>query len=433
MESKSFWPSRRQTQVPRRVAITGLGAICALGHNIQEIWSGLRAGRCGFGPDVGPITAVDASQLRACYAAEVRGFDPARQIEGSKLALMDRFCQFAFVAAREALANSGLAIARARPAPSDRAAISQHDTNPDAIGIVIGAGGGAMITAEQVAGQAHNGRVHPFSVPRYMASSAPSHISMEFSITGPSFAVSSACSSANHAIGQAFWMVRSGQLNAAVTGGAEAPFCLSALKAWDQMRVLSPDLCRPFSAGRRGMILGEGAAILVLEEMELARARGATIYGEIAGCGFSSDAGHITQPSLDGPVRAMQAALRDAAIEPECIGHINAHGTGTQLNDSLESRAIRAVFGERSASIPVTSTKSMHGHALGASGAIEAIATVLAVREGILPPTINFIAPDPECALDVVANDPRPAGADFALSNSFAFGGLNAVLAFRRP
>jgi nodulation protein E len=226
-------------------------------------------------------------------------------------------------------------------------------------------------------------------------------------------------------------MVRSGEIELAITGGSEAPFSLGLLKAWEAMRVVSPDTCRPFSKDRRGMILGEGGAMLVLEPLDAARARGARIYAEIAGLGMSSDAHHITQPSVEGPARAMLAALGNAGLHPEQVGYINAHGTGTPGNDRTETLAIRRVFGTHADHLAVSSTKSAHGHALGAAGALEAVATILALREGILPPTANFTEPDPECDLDVVPNQARPASVECALSNSFAFGGLNAVLAFR--
>jgi nodulation protein E len=264
-----------------------------------------------------------------------------------------------------------------------------------------------------------------------MANAGASHISMEFGITGPSFTISTACSSAGHAIGQAYWMVRSGVTDLALTGGSEAPFSFGILKAWEAMRVVSPDTCRPFSRDRRGMILGEGSAMFVLEPLEAARARGARIHAEIVGFGMSADACHITQPSSDGAARAMRAALRDAGLAPEQIGYINAHGTATLANDPTETAAIRSVFGAHTAKMPVSSTKSMHGHALGAAAALECLATVLALRDGVLPPTANFNEPDPDCDLDVVPNQARPAQVEYALSNSFAFGGLNAVLALR--
>jgi nodulation protein E len=264
-----------------------------------------------------------------------------------------------------------------------------------------------------------------------MANAGASLVSMDLGITGPGITVSTACSSANHALGQALWMIRSGLIDRAVAGGGEAPFSLGNLLAWNAMRVVSRDTCRPFSADRSGMILGEGAAMLVLEEAGAARARGARVYAELAGCGMSSDAHHITQPSADGPQRAMWAALADAGLTAERVGYVNAHGTGTQANDPIEVAAIRGVFGPHAGRLAVSSTKSMHGHALGAAGALEAAATVLAISNGLLPPTANFTGADPECDLDVVPNEARPAAIEAALSNSFAFGGLNAVLAFR--
>jgi nodulation protein E len=274
-------------------------------------------------------------------------------------------------------------------------------------------------------------RVHPLTIPKTMANAGASHISMEFGITGPSFTISTACSSAAHAIGQAYWMLRSGVTDLAITGGSEAPFSFGILKAWEAMRVVSPDTCRPFSKDRHGMILGEGAAMLVLEPLEAARARGARIHAEIVGFGMSADAGHITQPSVEGAARAMRAALRDASLAPERIAYINAHGTATAANDPTETAAIRAVFGAHAERLAISSTKSMHGHALGASAALECVATALALRDGLLPPTANYSQPDPECDLDVIPNQARAAQVEYALSNSFAFGGLNAVLALR--
>jgi nodulation protein E len=264
-----------------------------------------------------------------------------------------------------------------------------------------------------------------------MSSAGASHVAMEFGFTGPAFSVSSACSSASHAIAQALWMLRGGQADLALAGGSEAPFGVGSLKAWDALRVIAPDTCRPFSRDRKGMILGEGAAILVLEPLDAASARGARIYAELAGAGASADAHHITQPTVAGPARAMRAALEDGGLEPETIGYINAHGTGTLGNDSTETRAILEVFGAHARALAVSSTKSLHGHALGAAGALEAVATVLALHHRVLPPTANFTSPDPECDLDVVPNRAREASVEAALSNSFAFGGLNAVLAFR--
>jgi len=278
----------------------------------------------------------------------------------------------------------------------------------------------------------NNPRTHPLTIPKTMANAGASRISFEYGITGPVYTISTACSSANHAIGQAFWMVRSGAVDLAITGGSEAPFSRGLLKSWEAMRVVSPDTCRPFSRDRRGLILGEGAAMLVLEPLERAQARGAKIWGEITGFGMSSDAHHLTQPSAVGGARAMRAALADAGERAlESIGYINAHGTGTPANDITETEAIREVFGARADQLLISSTKSMHGHALGAAGALEAAAALLALHCGIIPPTANFTEPDPACNLDVVPNAPRKASVEAALSNSFAFGGLNAVLAFR--
>jgi nodulation protein E len=265
-----------------------------------------------------------------------------------------------------------------------------------------------------------------------MENAAASRISLETGVVGPTYTVSTACSSANHAIGQAFWMVRNGMVRLAIAGGSEAVFSLGFLKAWEAMRVVSPDTCRPFSKDRRGLILGEGGAMLVLERLEEARARGAKIYGEIIGFGMSSDAFHITQPSPDGAARAVRAAIADAGLQVEDIGYINAHGTATQANDATETAAIRKVFGAHAGRLAVSSTKSMHGHTLGAAGAIEAVATLLALCHGVLPPTANFTEADPACDLDVIPNQARQKQVEYALSNSFAFGGLNAVLAFRR-
>jgi len=260
-----------------------------------------------------------------------------------------------------------------------------------------------------------------------MANAAASWLSMTYGITGPSYNVSTACASAAHAIGQAMWLIRSGVVDQALAGGTEAPFNLGMLRAWEAMRVVSTDTCRPFSKDRRGMILGEGAAMLVLEELDSARARGARIYAELRGFGMTSDAAHLTMPSAGGAARAMRLALQDGGLTPDEIGYINAHGTGTPVNDPTETQAIHAVFSRPPL---VSSTKSMHGHALGAAGALEAAATLLALSRGVAPPTANFLSPDPDCDLDVVPNLSRPLATQAALSNSFAFGGLNAVLSF---
>ena len=399
----------------RRVVITGMGAICALGRNVAEMAEALREGRCG----IGPIQSTDVSQVRFQNGAEVKDYSHTPYFEDRRADFIDRFAQFAVIAAREAIAGAGV---QWTPELRESAAI--------VTGSCVGGQSTEDIGFQEIYKLGHN-RVHPLTIPKTMANAGASHISMEFGITGPSFTISTACSSASHAIGQAYWMVRSGATDLAITGGSEAPFSVGILKAWEAMRVVSPDTCRPFSKDRHGMILGEGGAMLVLEPLDAARARGARIHAEIVGFGMSADAGHITQPSAEGAARAMRAALRDAALAPEQIAYINAHGTGTAANDPTETAAIRAVFGAHAGRLAVSSTKSMHGHALGASAALECVATALALRDGPLPPTANYREPDPECDLDVIPNQARVARVEYALSNSFAFGGLNAVLALR--
>jgi nodulation protein E len=401
----------------RRVAITGLGIISALGLDLAENWKALCAGRSGIGQlQVADVAGVG---LKLQNGAQVHGFDPLKHFEGGKDAQLDRFAQFSVVTAREAFRDSGIKLS-----PEQRVLAA----------VVCGSAVGGQASIE--AGFADlwvqgRGRVHPLTIPKTMANAGASHISMDLGLAGPVYTVSTACSSANHAIGQAFRLVRDGEADLAVTGGAEAIFTVGMLKAWEAMRVIAPDTCRPFSKDRRGMILGEGGAMMILEPLEAAQARGARIYAEICGMGMTSDAHHLTQPTVDGPARAMRGALREAGMAPEEVGYINAHGTGTAGNDPVETKAIREVFGAHADKLAVSSTKSMHGHALGAAGALEAIATVLALHHGILPPTANFTEPDPECDLDYIPNQARTLQVGAALSNSFAFGGLNAVVAFR--
>jgi len=401
----------------RRVAITGLGIISALGLDLAENWKALCAGRSGIGPlQVADVAGVG---LKLQNGAQVRGFDPLKHFAGGKDAQLDRFAQFSVVAAREAFRDSGI-----EPSPEQRVRAA----------VVCGSAVGGQASIEAgfsdlwVQGR---GRVHPLTIPKTMANAGASHISMDLGLAGPVYTVSTACSSANHAIGQAFRLVRDGEADFAVTGGAEAIFTVGMLKAWEAMRVIAPDTCRPFSKDRRGMILGEGGAMMIFEPFEAAQSRGAKIYAEICGMGMTSDAHHLTQPTVDGPARAMRGALREAGMAPEEVGYINAHGTGTAGNDPVETKAIREVFGAHADKLAVSSTKSMHGHALGAAGALEAIATVLALHHGILPPTANFTERDPECDLDYIPNQARAVRVGAALSNSFAFGGLNAVVAFR--
>ena len=400
----------------RRVAVTGIGVVSPFGDTFGEFWTGVAAGVSA----IRPMTLVAPGSVRFANAAEAAGFDPLRYFEEKEAGFLDRFAQFAAVAAREAIASAGLKI---------DAGLGER------CAVVTGSSAGGQITKDENFRNLYalNARVSPLTIPLVMDNAGASRISLEFGIRGPVYTVSTACSSSNHAIGQAFWMVRNGVVDAAITGGSEAPFALGFLKAWEAMRVVSPDTCRPFSLGRRGLILGEGAAMFVLEPLDAARARGAPVWGEIAGFGMSSDAHHLTQPLAQGAALAMRNALADARPAPESIGYINAHGTGTQANDAAEVEAIRAVFGPHAGRLLVSSTKSMHGHALGAAGALEAAATLAALRGGLIPPTANFIEADPDCNVDVVPNHSRAAEVEWALSNSFAFGGLNAVLVFRRP
>ncbi len=400
----------------RRVAVTGQGLICALGNNVSECWSKAAAGVSA----IGPLRDGGSPPYKFQNGAEARGFRPLDYFTERDLILLERFALFAAAAAREAVKQSGL---------------SFEGELGDESAVITGSSVGGQFTEEegyQRLYRENNPRVAPLTIPRTMSNAGASQISLEYGIHGPSYTISTACSSSNHAIGQAFWMVRSGQVKAAIAGGSEAVFAEGLLRAWEAMRVVSPEPCRPFSADRRGLTLGEGAGMMVLEEWEHARRRGALILGEIIGFGMSSDAHHITQPCAEGPIKAMTWALRDAAITPAEVDYINAHGTGTQVNDATESDAIRRVFLSAADQVLVSSTKSMHGHTLGAAGAIEAVLANMALRHGLAPPTANYRGRDPACALDVVPNQAREADLKVALSNTFAFGGLNAALVLRR-
>jgi nodulation protein E len=399
-----------------------MGVISALGNDQERFWQALVSGQSGIGPmphDVGPSPEMGINQVRFKNAGVVRGYVPEDHFPRKTLSFMDRFAQFAVVAARQAVVAAG---------------IEWTEELRESAAIITGSCmGGRAIEELGYWELFHHGRhrVHPLTIPLEMSNAGASHISMEWGLHGPAYTISTACSSSAHAIGNALWMVRSGAAPLAIAGGSEAPIFLGGLKAWEAMRVVSPDTCRPFSLDRSGMVLGEGGAMLILEPLERALARGVTPLAEIVGFGMSSDACHVTQPSAEGAARAIRAALRDGGLAPEQVGYINAHGTATQANDHMEAAAIHDVFGKRAAALPVSSTKSMHGHTLGAAGAIEAVATVLALRNGVLPPTANFTQADPECVLDVIPNQSREASVQVGLSQSFAFGGLNAVLAFR--
>ncbi len=386
-----------------------MGAVCAVGHDVPSFFESLRGGRSG----IGPIRNIPTERLSVRRAAEIQGLDLASHFAPRRLPMLDRTSQLALIAAREAVRHAALP-------PSPRHAV------------ILGAAFGHETFDEAYrqfyAEGAH--RVHPFTVPKVMPNASASHVSMEFGLRGPCFTTASACASATHAIGIAFHMVRSGSVDVALTGGADASIVVGVLKGWEGLRVLSADTCRPFSRNRSGLVIGEGAGILVIESMDHARARGAAMHAEIVGFGMGADGVDITAPDPAGAAAAMRHALQDAECGPDEIDYVNAHGTGTRLNDTTEAAALHDVFGER---MPlVSSTKSMIGHCLTAGGALELIATVMALRDGIVPPTANFSEADPACDIDCVPDVAREASVGMALSNSFAFGGLNAVLVTRR-
>jgi nodulation protein E len=399
-----------------RVVVTGLGVVSPVGNTAAAYWSAVRQGVCG----IGPITLVPAEELVQKIVAEVKDFDPTAHFSERQILTMDRIAQFAVVAAREAIAA---------------AAITFDERLSERTATIIGTGVGGQTTQDDQFHRIYRknaSRVLPFTIPRLMVNATASQISMHCSLRGPAFVVASACASATHAIGQAFHMIRSGMVTCAVTGGAEACITFGTLRGWEAMRIMAPDACRPFSRDRAGMVLGEGAAVLVLETLEHALGRGASILGEIVGFGMSADAADLTSPDQGGMQRALEAALADARLAPADVQYVNAHGTGTFANDVTETRALRQTFGAHAGKLAVSSTKSMVGHALGAAGALELVVTIMAMREGVAPPTIGYLGPDPDCDLDYVPNAARPLRIEAALSNSFAFGGLNAVLAVRR-
>jgi nodulation protein E len=400
----------------KRVVITGQGTINALGADVEQTLEAMREGRCG----IGPLDIRDVDRLAIRIGGQVHGYDPEANFNRQQIALYDRFTQFTLIAAKQAIAQSGLSFA------GDLAARS---------GVILGTAGGGMQTSDENYRSVYEdgkNRVHPFVVPKLMNNAACSHVSMSYNLKGPSFTVATACASSNHAMGQAFHLIRGGGATVIVTGGSESMLCFGGIKAWEGLRVMSRDACRPFSANRNGMVQGEGAAIFVFEEYEHARARGAEILAEVIGFAMTADAADIVMPSKQGAARAIEGAVRDAGVPLESVGYINAHGTGTAANDKTECAAVADVFGAHADRLMISSTKSMHGHIIGGTGAVELLACVMALREGVIAPTVGYEEPDPECALDVVPNTAREASVDVVLSNAFAFGGLNAVLALRR-
>ncbi|UWQ26541.1 beta-ketoacyl-[acyl-carrier-protein] synthase family protein [Leisingera aquaemixtae] len=400
----------------KRVVITGAGTINALGHSVRATLEAMREGRCG----IGVLEFRDVERLAIRIGGQVRGFEAEGRFNRQQMSLYDRFTQFTLTAAKEAIAQSGLEF---------------HGELSAKAGVVLGNSGGGMQTLDENYRSVYEdgkNRVHPFVVPKLMNNAAAGHVSMQFNLKGPSFTVSTACASSNHAMAQAFQMVRSGMSPVMITGGSESMLCFGGVKAWEGLRVMSKDACRPFSANRNGMVQGEGAGVFVFEEYDHAKARGAEILCEVIGFAMSSDAADIVMPSKQGAARAIAGALQDARVSASEVGYINAHGTGTAANDKTECAAVADVFGPHADSLMISSTKSMHGHLIGGTGAVELLACIMALRDGVIAPTIGYEEPDPECALDVVPNEAREARVEVALSNAFAFGGLNAVLALRR-
>ncbi|MDP9191867.1 MAG: beta-ketoacyl-[acyl-carrier-protein] synthase family protein [Acidobacteriota bacterium] len=398
---------------PRRVVVTGLGSISAAGATQPELWEAVVAGRSA----IRQIQRTFGTLTMSCPGGAAERYQPRAHFDDRQLLVNDRFAQFAVVAAREAVRDAGL------PTPDD-----------GRTAVILGNGNAGDESREEAVLRLTEGkrRFSPTLVPRISPQAAVGFVGIDLGLRGPAFTVSTGCAAATHAIGLAFDMVRRGAVERALTGGSEAALTFSTLKSFEAMNVMATDTCRPFSGARSGMVLGEGAGVIVLETLEAARARGARIYAELAGFGMTADAADPVHPSIDGPAAAMAAALADAGLDGESIDYVNAHGTGTLVNDRVETRAIRRVFGEHAARLMVSSTKAVHGHALGATGALELCATAMALFTGIVPPTANFTERDAECDLDYVPNTARRAPLRAAISSSFALGGLNAVVALRR-
>jgi nodulation protein E len=397
----------------KRIAITGLGGLCSLGSNASDIWRAMTEGRCGIGP-----LDIDRRDLKTTIGGQIGSVDDAA-IDPKQRQTMGRFSVLAVLAAHEA----------AQAARLDLAAL-----DPTRIGAAVGVavwGSDAVDESYRDVFLEGKKRVNIFTVPRGMPSAPAAQVGIHLGLRGPVIGVTTACASANHAFSSAVDQIRLGRADVMLAGGADAPLQYGILKAWEAMRVLAKDACRPFSADRDGLVLAEGSGMAVLESWDHATARGAPILAEFIGCGLSADAGDIVSPTLEGPVDAMQRCLEDAGVAPDAVDYVNAHGTGTRSNDRTETLAIRSVFGSHADKLSVSSTKSMHGHCLGASGAIEMIACVNAIRSGLVPPTIGYTSADPECDLDCTANVAKKRSVNVAISNAFAFGGINAVIAIR--
>lgn len=409
---------------PRRVVVTGMGGLCAVGNNAADIWAAIAAGQSG----IAPITRFDAEGFETRFAGEVKGFDPAETIGRKESRRMDRYTQLAVAATREAVAQSGLDI----PAEATR------------VGVLVGTGMGGMETFEagtETLLTSGPKRISPFFVPMMLPNMASGTVSIDIGAKGPNFGTVSACASSAHAIGEATLMIRDDRADVMIAGGGEAAVTRMGIAGFNAMGALStrnddPQAAsRPFDLDRDGFVLAEGAAVLVLEEREHALSRGATILAEVLGYGTTDDANHMVQPAPggEGAARAMTMALEDAGVTADEVDYINAHGTSTQLNEKLETQAVQRVFGDRAGSVPISSTKSMTGHLLGAAGSLEALITISAMEAGLLPPTINQVTPDPECPLDTIPNQARPGTIDVAMSNSMGFGGHNVSLILGAP
>lgn len=401
----------------KRIVITGTGCISAIGNNVKEFRGALLSGKAG----IAPIKLFDATAIKTKVAAEVKDFDPTQYFSKSRLGLLDRYAQLALLAARQAV--------------EDAAIDFKSNSLAYRSSVFHGTGIGGQTTQDEGYHRLYaqqKSRFNPNSVPKTIPSSATSQLTIEFGIKGPSWTMASACSAAGHAFAAAIMLMRTGVIDAALVGGSEALITPGCIRAWEAMRVLSNDTCRPFSRGRTGVVLGEGSGMFVLETLEHAKSRGANIHAELLGLGMSSDAFHAVQPNHDGIAYALQAALDDAHLTADRIDYINAHGTATIQNDLTETTAIHKVFNSHANTLAISSTKSMHGHLLGASSAIELLATIVALQEQCAPPTTNFLETDPSCDLDYVPNIARPMPIEVALSSTFAFGGLNVVLALSR-
>ena len=407
----------------RRVVITGMGAVTPVGNSVDESWSNIVEGVSG----VGPVTLFETEDLLVQIACEVKGFDPEDYMEKREVRRIDRFQQFGVAAAMQAIDQAGLEV---EPEEASRASV------------IISSAVGGMISVEEamiVFSEQGPRRVTPFIIPKFMSNGAAGLVSIKNGFKGPTFSIASACASGSDAIGQAALMIRSGAVDVAVAGGADATISRIGLSGFDRLKAMSrhnedySDTPAPFDKNRDGLVMGEGAAAVVLEDLDRARDRGAEILGELVGYSSTSDSFHITAPAEDGAggAAAMANAIEMAGVAPDQVDYINAHGTATPLNDLSETRAIKAAFGEAAYDIPISSTKSMTGHMMGATGALEAIFCMLAIRDDVLPPTIHYRTPDPECDLDYVPNEARQGKVDVAISNAFGFGGHNAVLAFQ--